>query len=116
MVARRPPFAKEEWDWDNSFKTRSAAQIQKGVDAFDREYTAGQLGPRGPQPGFGKPMPAKNPEFNKMLFEFLGIVGNAKQRQAAQRDEMVSRGSLINMRKGPNFMSEYNRRLFGGYA
>ena len=114
MVARRPPFAKEEWD--NSFKTRSSAQIQKGVDAFDREYTAGQLGPRGPQPGFGKPMPAKNPAFNKMLFEFLGIVGNAKQRQAAQRDEMVSRGSLINMRKGPNFMSEYNRRLFGGYA
>ena len=114
MVARRPPFAKEEWD--NSFKTRSSAQIQKGVDAFDREYTAGQLGPRGPQPGFGKPMPAKNPEFNKMLFEFLGIVGNAKQRQAAQKDEMVSRGSLINMRKGPNFMSDFNRRLFGGYA
>jgi hypothetical protein len=114
MASRRPPFAEEEWS--NAFKTRTSAQIQKGVNAFGEEYTAGQLGPRGPQPGFGKPMPAKNPAFNQMLFEFLGIVGNAKQRQAAQKDELVSRGSLINMRKGPNFMSEYNRRLFGGYT
>ena len=111
MVARRPPFAKEEWD--NSFKTRSSAQIQKGVDAFDREYTAGQLGPRGPQPGFGKPMPAKNPEFNKMLFEFLGIVGNAKQREEAQKNEIVSRGSLINMRKDPGYMTNFLSRLYG---
>ena len=102
--------------FSNAFRTRSPHQIELGVNAFGKEYTPGQLGPRGAQPGFGKAMPAKNPAFNQMLFEFLGIVGNAKQRQAAQKDEMVSRGSLINMRKGPNFMSDFNRRLFGGYA
>ena len=102
--------------WNTDFRTRTYDQIQKGVNAFGQEYSASALGPRGPQPGFGKPMPAKNPAFNQMLFEFLGIVGNAKQREEAQKNEMVSRGSLINMRKGPNFMSEYNRRLYGDYA
>ena len=101
--------------WSNAFKTRTSDQIQRGVTAFDKEYGA-TVGPRGPQPGFGKPMPAKNPAFKQMFFEFLGIVENAKQREEAQKAEMVSGGSLINMRKGPNFMSEYHRRLFGGYA
>ena len=108
--------------WTNNFITRTPPQIQAGVDAFDHEFTdpkyyaPGIFGKAGPQPGFGKPMPAKNPAFNKMLFEFLGIVGNAKQREEAQKAEMVSGGSLINMRKGPNFMPEFNRRLYSGYT
>jgi len=107
MYLGRPPE-----EWDNSFKTRTSAQIQKGVNAFGEEYTPGQLGPRGPQPGFGKPMPAKNPAFNQMLFEFLGIVGNAKQREEAQKNEMVSRGSLINMRKDLDYMPNFLSRLY----
>ena len=102
--------------WSNRFVTRTSDQIQKGVNAFGQEYTAGQLGPRGAQPGFGKAMPEKNPHLNELFFNVLRAIGAGRQREQAQKDEMVSRGSLINMRKGPNFMSEYNRRLFGGYA
>jgi hypothetical protein len=66
--------------WSNRFRTRTPAQIQLGVDAFDREYTPGQLGPRGPQPGFGKPMPAKNARFNELLFNFLDIINPANRQ------------------------------------
>ena len=63
--------------WSNRFITRTSVQIQKGVDAFGNEYTAGQLGPRGAQPGCGKPMPAKNARFNELLFNFLDIINPA---------------------------------------
>ena len=66
--------------WNNDFITRTSDQIQRGVDAFDREYTPGQLGPRGPQPGFGKPMPAKNARFNELLFNFLDIINPANRQ------------------------------------
>ena len=113
MASRRPPFAKEEWDWDNSFKTRSAAQIQKGVDAFDREYTPGQLGSRGAQPGFGKAMPEKNPHLNELFFNVLRAIGAGRQREQAQKDDIVSRGSLINMRKDLGYMPNFLTRLYG---
>ena len=97
----------------NRFVTRSSDQIQKGVNAFDQEYTAGQLGPRGAQPGFGKPMPAKNPQLNELFFNVLRAIGEGRQREQAKKDEMVSRGSLINMRKDLGYMPNFLTTLYG---
>ena len=93
--------------WNNDFITRTSDQIQRGVDAFDREYTPGQLGPRGPQPGFGKPMPAKNARFNELLFNFLDIVNPANRQP--RKDAVLAN------RLGPsnNYVTRYVNRLYG---
>ena len=93
--------------WSNRFITRTSDQIQRGVDAFDREYTPGQLGPRGPQPGFGKPMPAKNARFNELLFNFLDIVNPANRQP--RKDAVLAN------RLGPsnNYVTRYVNRLYG---
>ena len=93
--------------WSNRFITRTSDQIQKGVDAFGREYTAGQLGPRGAQPGFGKPMPAKNARFNELLFNFLDIINPANRQP--RKDAVLAN------RLGPsnNYVTRYVNRLYG---
>ena len=93
--------------WNNEFKTRTSEQIEKGVDAFGREYTAGQLGPRGPQPGFGKPMPAKNARFNELFFNFLDIINPANRQP--RKDAVLAN------RLGPsnNYVTRYVNRLYG---
>ena len=93
--------------WNNEFKTRTSEQIEKGVDAFGREYTAGQLGPRGPQPGFGKPMPAKNAKFNELFFNFLDIINPANRQP--RKDAVLAN------RLGPsnNYVTRYVNRLYG---
>ena len=99
--------------WSNRFGTRTSDQIQKGVNAFGQEYTAGQLGPRGAQPGFGKAMPEKNPHLNELFFNVLRAIGAGRQREQAQKDDIVSRGSLINMRKDLGYMPNFLTRLYG---
>jgi hypothetical protein len=99
--------------WSNRFVTRTSDQIQKGVNAFGQEYTAGQLGPRGAQPGFGKAMPEKNPHLNELFFNVLRAIGEGRQREQAKKDEMVSRGSLINMRKDLGYMPNFLTTLYG---
>ena len=99
--------------FSNAFRTRSPHQIELGVNAFGKEYTPGQLGPRGAQPGFGKAMPAKNPQLNELFFNVLRAIGAGRQREQARKDEMVSRGSLINMRKDPGYMTNFLSRLYG---
>ena len=99
--------------WSNRFVTRTSDQIQKGVNAFGQEYTAGQLGPRGAQPGFGKAMPEKNPHLNELFFNVLRAIGAGRKREQAQKDDIVSRGSLINMRKDLGYMPNFLTRLYG---
>ena len=93
--------------FSNRFITRTSDQIQKGGDAFGNEYTAGQLGPRGPQPGFGKPMPAKNARFNELLFNFLDIINPANRKR--QPDAVLAD------KLGPsnNYVTRHLRRMYG---
>ena len=106
-------MTEEEMERWKGFKVRTPDQIQRGVDAFDHEYTDPKyyspniFGKMGPQMGYGKPMPPKNEKFNELLFEFLGI------RERKRKEEMTSRGNLMNMWKGPDYMENYQRRLYG---
>ena len=93
--------------WNNDFITRTSDQIQKGVNAFGKEYTAGQLGPRGPQPGFGKPMPAKNARFNELFFNFLDIINPANRKPQPE--------TVLANKLGPsnNYVTRHLDRMYG---
>jgi hypothetical protein len=93
--------------FSNRFITRTSDQIQKGVNAFGKEYTAGQLGPRGPQPGFGKPMPAKNARFNELFFNFLDIINPANRKPQPE--------TVLANKLGPsnNYVTRHLDRMYG---